>query len=342
MTVLPGRNDVFDGVMTPHVAVVLPCFRVKAHILGVIEKIGPEVSSIYVVDDQCPDESGNFVLEYCVDPRVRVLKNPQNLGVGGAVMAGYQAAIADGARIIVKVDGDGQMDPRLIPKLIMPIVKGRADYCKGNRFYDLEHIRRMPKLRLFGNAALSLMSKLSTGYWSVFDPTNGYTAIDARVAAHLPLQRISQRYFFETDMLFRLNTLRAVVIDVPMDAYYGDEVSSLRIGKVLPEFLVKHSRNFCKRFFYNYILRDMSLASLEFIAGLAMIMFGVVFGGMHWYASIATGEPATPGTIMIASLPIISGIQFLLAFFAYDISTAPSQPISDLLFDVHESQEAGV
>lgn len=336
MSLLLGCNDVREVVMTHHVAVVLPCFRVKAHILGVIEKIGPEVSSIYVVDDRCPDDSGDFVLEHCADPRVRVLKNPHNLGVGGAVMAGYKAAIAGGARIIVKVDGDGQMDPRLVPKLITPIVKGRADYCKGNRFYDLEHIRRMPKLRLFGNAALSLLSKLSTGYWSLFDPTNGFTAIDARVAAHLPMHRMSQRYFFETDMLFRLNTLRAAVVDVPMDACYGDEVSNLRVGRILPEFLLKHSRNFCKRFFYNYILRDMSLASLEFVAGLAMILFGVVYGGIHWYASTTTGEPATSGTIMIASLPIISGIQFVLAFFAFDISSVPSQPIGDLLFDASE------
>jgi dolichol-phosphate mannosyltransferase len=334
MSLLHSCNEAPEGGITHHVAVVLPCFRVKAHILSVIKMIGPEISSIYVVDDRCPDDSGNFVLEHCVDPRVRVLKNPHNLGVGGAVMAGYKAAIADGARIIVKVDGDGQMDPRLIPKLIMPIVKGRADYCKGNRFYDLEHIRRMPKLRLFGNAGLSLLSKLSTGYWSLFDPTNGFTAIDARVAAHLPMHRMSQRYFFETDMLFRLNTLRAVVIDVPMDAYYGDEVSNLKVGRVLPEFLIKHSRNFCKRFFYNYILRDMSLASLEFIVGLIMILFGVVYGGIHWYASTTTGEPASSGTIMIASLPIISGIQFVLAFFAYDISSGPSQPIGDLLFDV--------
>ncbi len=153
------------------------------------------------------------------------------------------------------------------------------------------------------------------------------------------MHRISQRYFFETDMLFRLNTLRAVVIDVPMDAYYGDELSNLRIGRVLPEFLFKHSRNFAKRFFYNYVLRDMSLATLEFVVGLAMLLFGIVYGGINWYASIASGQPATSGTIMIASLPIISGIQFLLAFFAYDISSGPSQPIGDLLFDVRERTE---
>lgn len=331
MTVLPSCNEVPVGIVSIRVAVVLPCFRVRAHILGVIEKIGPEVSSIYVVDDHCPDESGNFVLENCVDPRVRVLKNPQNLGVGGAVMAGYQAAIVDGADIIVKVDGDGQMDPALLPRIIGPILRGQADYSKGNRFYDLTNIQKMPAVRLFGNAVLSFISKLSTGYWKTFDPTNGYTAIDARVAAHLPFRRISQRYFFETDMLFRLNTLRAVVVDVPMDAHYGDEVSNLKIRQIIGEFLGKHVRNFFKRIFYNYFLRDVSLASLELLVGFGLLSFGVIFGLVHWHGAAVSGEVTPTGTIMLAALPVLSGLQFLLAFFAYDISSTPVSAISELL-----------
>jgi dolichol-phosphate mannosyltransferase len=315
------------------VAVVIPCFNVRAQILSVLEKIGAEVQRIYVVDDQCPQASGDYVLEHCRDPRVQVLHNPYNLGVGGAVMAGYQAAYAAGAQIIVKIDGDGQMDPALLPQLILPIVSGRADYCKGNRFFHLEQIRQMPKLRLFGNAGLSMLAKLSCGYWKIFDPTNGYTAIDARLIGHLPLERISARYFFETDLLFRLNTLRAVVCDVPMHACYGDERSNLNIARILPEFCVKHARNFSKRFVYNYLLRDMSLASLQLLLGLAMLLFGTSYGAYHWHASIETGVLATPGTIMIASLPIISGLQLVLAFFAYDIANEPSQPIADLLFD---------
>ena len=135
-------------------------------------------------------------------------------------MSGYQAAITDGADVIVKVDGDGQMDPSLISCFVDPILAGEADYTKGNRFYDLEEIRAMPPIRLFGNTVLSFMSKLSSGYWDLFDPTNGYTAIHVDVVKHLPLGKISRRYFFETDMLFRLNTLRAVVVDVPMDTCF--------------------------------------------------------------------------------------------------------------------------
>ena len=259
----------------PSVAVVIPSYKVTRHILQVIASTGDDVDHIIVVDDACPEGSGKLVESGCSDPRVCVVYHAQNQGVGGAVLTGYQRALELGADIIVKIDGDGQMDPALLPNFVAPIAALEADYTKGNRFYDLRNIGQMPAIRLFGNAALSFMAKVSTGYWDLFDPTNGYTAISARVAALLPFERISRRYFFETDLLFRLGTFRAVVVDIPMDARYGDEVSNLRIGKVLTEFLLKHGRNFFKRVFYSYFLRDMSLASLELLAGCALVLFGV-------------------------------------------------------------------
>jgi dolichol-phosphate mannosyltransferase len=311
----------------PKLAVVIPSYKVRDQILGVVSQIGPEVSRIYVVDDCCPEGSGNFVKLNCHDTRVTVIRMAENQGVGGAVMTGYQAAIEDDMDIILKVDGDGQMDPAMIPDFAAPIETGDADYAKGNRFFDLEGIRTMPKLRLFGNAALSFMTKLSSGYWDLFDPTNGYTAIHRDVARHLPFKKISRRYFFETDMLFRLNTLRAVVVDIPMNAKYGDDVSNLKISKLLAEFLLKNIRNFCKRIFYNYYLRDMSVASLELPTGVLMILFGVVFGGYHWIASLYRGLPTPAGTVMLSAVPILIGIQLILAFLAYDISSRPHRRI---------------
>lgn len=323
----PGRVEHPGMECTATIAVVIPCYRVTRHILGVIERIGREVQRIYVVDDKCPDGSGPFVRERCRDPRVVVLEHAENQGVGGAVMTGYRAAIADGMDIIVKVDGDGQMDARLIPAFVAPILAGEADYTKGNRFFNLEQISQMPKIRLFGNAVLSLMTKLSSGYWDLFDPTNGFTAIHTGAARHLPFDKISRRYFFETDMLFRLNTIHAVVVDVPMDASYGNEVSNLKISKIVTEFLFKHVRNFAKRIFYNYYLRNMSLASIELPAGLLMILLGGGYGIVHWIESARAGVATPPGTVMVSALPILMGTQLLLAFLAYDIASVPRRAI---------------
>lgn len=313
----------------PVVAVVIPCYRVTAHVLDLIAHIGPEVDLIVAVDDACPDGSGRLILERNRDGRVDVVFHDANQGVGGAVMTGYQRAIDAGATVIVKLDGDGQMDPALVPRFIRPILAGEADYVKGNRFYDLRQIHQMPGMRLFGNAVLSFMAKFSSGYWNIFDPTNGYTAINARVAAVLPFERISKRYFFETDLLFRLGTYRALVQDVPMNAKYGDEVSNLRIGKILGEFLGKHARNLAKRIFYNYFLRDMSIASVELLAGSLLLGFGCFFGAYHWIRSLEQNTQTPVGIIMFSVLPIIVGLQLLLAFLAFDIANQPRRTVSE-------------
>jgi glycosyltransferase involved in cell wall biosynthesis len=319
------------SINAPHIAVVIPTYRARQHILQVLDAIGPEIDRIYIVDDACPDESGDYVVANCTDDRIRILRHIENQGVGGAVITGYKAALADQIDVIIKIDSDGQMDPALIPNFVAPILEGEADYTKGNRFFDLEKLRSMPAIRLFGNAMLSFMCKLSSGYWNLFDPTNGYTAIHADVARALPLEKISRRYFFETDMLFRLNTLRAVVIDVPMAARYGDEVSGLRISKIIGEFVVKHVRNFSKRIVYNYYLRDMSLASLELPLGLTLLAFGVFFGCYHWIYAASVGTSASAGTVMVSALPILTGIQFLLGFVGYDVSSVPVRPIHSRL-----------
>jgi glycosyltransferase involved in cell wall biosynthesis len=312
---------------TAQIAVVLPSFRVKAHILDVIGRIGPECQHIYVVDDACPEGSGDHVKAHCADPRVRVLTHEVNQGVGGAVMTGYRQAVIDGCDVVVKIDGDGQMAPELLPQFVAPILEGYADYTKGNRFFDLTQIRQMPGVRLFGNAVLSFMSKFSSGYWDIFDPTNGYTAIHTRVVEHLPLDKISSRYFFESDMLFRLNTLRCVVVDIPMDAFYGDEKSGLKIKAILLDFLWKHARNYFKRIFYNYFLRDLSAASMQLVLGFVMLVFGVAFGLDAWRTSSAQGMETPAGTVMVAALPVFVGLQLLLSFLTQDIQSTPRVPI---------------
>ena len=315
----------------PRVAVVIPCFRVTGQVLGVIEAIGPEVERIYCVDDACPDGSGDLVQARATDPRVRVLRHDQNQGVGGATLTGYRQAIADGMDIVVKLDGDGQMDPALLPELVAPILRGEADYTKGNRFWDLRQIGRMPLLRRLGNLGLSFLAKVSSGYWDIFDPTNGYTALHVAVAERLPLDQVSRRYFFETDLLFRLGTVRAVVVDVPMDARYGDEKSNLKVSRVFGEFAFKHLRNAGKRLLYNYYLRDLPAASLELLAGVLLLGFALVFGGWHWWLSASTGQAAATGTVMVAVVTFVSGLQFVLAFLNHDIASVPRRALHRML-----------
>ena len=322
------------------IAVAIPSYKVQNHVLDVIARIPPQVERIYVVDDKCPNGSGTLVQQSCRDPRVRVIFHEQNQGVGGAVATAYRAALADGMDIVVKVDGDGQMNPALIPHFTRPITRGKADYTKGNRFYRPESLRGMPPLRLFGNAALSFVNKLSTGYWPIMDPTNGYTAIHTAVLRELPLHKLERRYFFETDMLYHLNTIRAVVHDVPMDAVYADEESSLKVSKVLPEFMVKHVNRFFKRYVYLYLLRDFNIGSLYSLLGVVLCGLGVVFGGWAWLRSLTTGQPATSGTVMLAALPLIIGIQFLIAFLHHDVERVPSQPLSEDLTDDPEETPA--
>ena len=318
-------------VAQPLVAVVIPCYHVKDHILSLLSRIGPEVAQIFVVDDACPDGAGAHVLAECQDLRVAVLVHEQNQGVGGAVITGYQAAMAMGAQVIVKLDGDGQMDPALIPQFVAPILEGRADYVKGNRFHNVEDVRAMPTARLIGNAGLSFMTKLSSGYWNVFDPTNGYTAISGPVLSRIPLQKLRRRYFFESDLLFRLGTIQACVFDLPMTAVYADEQSGLHIRRVFLQFLGGNLANACKRVFYGYFLRGFSIASLELVVSIAFLLFGVVFGINGWTESSLTRRPATTGTVMLAALPIILGVQLLLSFLAFDIAAVPTRVITPML-----------
>ena len=317
----------------PTIAVVVPCFRVTDTVVSVVREALVHADAVYCVDDACPEQSGASVRAAVDDPRVRVIVHEKNRGVGGAMKTGYRAALDDGHDVVVKLDGDGQMAPALIPQFVRPVLRQQADYAKGNRFFELEFLKGMPTLRLIGNSLLSLLAKVSSGYWNLLDPNNGYTAISATALRAVPLHKVADRFFFESDLLFRLNVARAVVRDVPMRSVYGDERSNLRVGRIVPGFLWGHLRNFSKRIFYNYFLRDFSMASLQLVAGTALVIFSLVFGIDAWSDSIRTGIPASPGTVMLAGLPAILGMQMLLAFLHHDVQNVPTIPLTELDFD---------
>jgi glycosyltransferase involved in cell wall biosynthesis len=310
------------------IAVVIPCFKSKETIIQVVSTIPADIQRIYVVDDHCPDGTGKWLAGNMSDPRLTIIYHKENQGVGGAVITGFKAALADGnVDIIVKIDSDGQMDPSIMHKFVNPILNGVSDYTKGNRFFNVDDALSMPKLRLLGNAGLSFLTKLSSGYWSIMDPTNGYVAIHVNVLQRLPLHKLDKRYFFESDMLFRLNLLKAVVKDIPMEAKYADEVSGLSEIRSTIEFSYKNVNRFFKRVFYNYFLRDFNPASLFFVFGFMFLLFGSIWGGVSWWQSISLSIPATSGTVMLSALPIFMGFQMLLAAFQYDVSSEPKYPV---------------
>lgn len=300
------------------IAVVIPCYKVATHIASVIREIPNEVSYIIVVDDKCPQHSGE-IAESLNNPKVIVCYHAVNQGVGGAVVTGYKKAVELGADIVVKIDGDGQMDTNYMQALIQPIFDGKADYTKGNRFTDFKALAKMPKIRLFGNSGLSFLVKAASGYWTMMDPTNGYTAISRRTIENLELDKIAKRYFFESDMLIHLNIENAVVVDVPIPAKYGDEKSSLSITRALFGFPPKLLKGLAKRIFLKYFIYDFNMASLYLLFGLPMVVFGTFFGLYHWIT--ASEVNVTPvGTVMLAVLPIILGIQFLLQAIQIDMN----------------------
>ncbi len=311
---------------TGPIAVVIPCYKVKTHVKEVISGIGTEVSHIFVIDDACPERTGDYVIAQISDKRVHVIRHEENQGVGGAVITGYKAALKEGVEVIVKIDGDGQMNPALIGTIARPVLEGYADYSKGNRFDSLENLLGMPRFRIFGNAVLSIWSKVSSGYWSVTDPTNGFTAIHKKALESINLDKVSKTYFFESDMLFRLSIANCVVLDVPMISVYGEEKSNLKIKKVLFEFPWRHSVNFLKRIFYRYYLREWSVGSFELPIGLVLLIFGAWFGLSSYLAASAAGLATSAGRVTGSAVALILGVQLLLSFLSYDVQSEPRIP----------------
>jgi dolichol-phosphate mannosyltransferase len=310
----------------PVVAVVIPAYRASRHIQQVLAEIPSWIAQIVVVDDCSPDDTSEIVRNM-PDPRIHLLKHEQNQGVGGAVMSGYERAYANGAEIIVKMDSDGQMDPKWLPALIEPLQRGEADYVKGNRFIHMRELTQMPLLRRVGNLGLSFLTKAASGQWHIFDPTNGYTALHAAIVPLLRREHIHRRYFFESSMLLELGWQRAVVRDVYIPARYGTEESSLSIANTLRTFPGLLLRGLVRRIIFQYFLRDFTTVTLFLLMGNLAFWFGVGWGVYHWYLSWQHGVVASTGTVMIAVLPITLGIQLLLQALAADIQGVPTRPL---------------
>jgi dolichol-phosphate mannosyltransferase len=306
------------------VAVVIPAYRVASHIAGVIARIPSEVDYIVVVNDASPDQLQD-VLATLAEPRLTVIRHEVNKGVGGAMKTGFQRALELGADIIVKVDGDGQMDPALIPHFVEPLLSGEADIAKGNRFHDLPFIRRMPVIRRVGNLGLSFLVKVASGYWHAFDPTNGYIAFRAPVLKDIDPKRLADRYFFEISLLCEVYFTRAVLYDVPMKPQYGGETSSLNPAATLAEFAPRLLGRFLHRVFLTYFMRDFNVVSLFLLSGIPSLTFGVLWSAYHWIQSERLQMVASTGTVIVGMLPIVLGFQLLLQAVVLDVGNEPKR-----------------
>lgn len=304
------------------VATVVPAHNESRHIGQVIRTMPDFVDQIILVDDASKDDTVE-VARACGDARLVLLRTERNHGVGGATLLGYSKAVELNSDIVVKMDGDGQMLPEYLSSLLDAIIDQGYDYAKGNRFLASNTLWQMPKRRLIGNIALTFLTKLASGYWHVFDPQNGYTAIKASVLRRLDLNDIHNRFFFENDLLVNLNFLNFRVKDVAIPAKYGEEESDLSIFKIGLTFPFLLFKRYIRRIYRKYVLRDFSPIALFLFCGVALFLWGAFFGIYIWIKSYFTQHPTTTGTIMLALLPLILGFQLLLQALVMDMQESP-------------------
>ena len=299
------------------IAVVVPAHNEELLVGTVVTSAPAFVDHVIVVDDASIDATSTAAVAV-LDARVEVHRLPENQGVGGAIVFGHKRALELGCDVSVVMAGDAQMDPAYLTQLIDPIADGEAGFTKPNRFYGEGSFEGMPRHRVVGNIGLSFLTKAASGYWGLFDPQNGYTAIHRTALERLQLDRLAKRYEFENDLLIKLNVLRVPARDVPIPAVYGTEVSGLNVGRVAPRLLVMLWRGFWHRMWWKYVLQSFSAVALMFFTGLFLVAIGI---GFSIFTLVNTlGPPiASPGTVLLAVAPLLSGLHFLVSAMQLDI-----------------------
>lgn len=306
------------------IAAVVPAYKEELMISKVIETMPKFVDHIVIVDDCSPDQTSSAA-QKVGDSRVTLIRHEFNQGVGGAIITGHQAALSLGADVNVVMAGDAQMDPSYLPQLLDKLTAEGYGFAKANRFFAPESFHGMPRYRVFGNIVLSFLTKLTSGYWHLFDPQNGYTAIRGDVLERLPLHNVSRRYSFENDLLIHLNILQVPAVDVPIPAVYGEETSSIRLSRVIPELMNLLVRGFWRRIWYRYVLWSFSPIALLLVLGLVLFVFGLAVAVWVCF-QIASSVVATAATVMLAALPLMIGTQMLISALQLDIQASPSTP----------------
>lgn len=312
-------------VKNQSIAIVIPYYNASNQICDVICAIPEFIKHLIIIDD-CSQEllpSDKILLSLNSTTQLTIIKNTINLGVGGATKVGFQKSLQLKNTITIKVDADNQMDLSYLPNLIQPLIKNNIDFAKGNRFRDLKALKKMPFIRRLGNLILSFLIKVATGYWNVFDPTNGFFAIKNKLLNEINFDNLSNRYYFETSLLSELYFHHATIKDIAMPAIYADEKSNMVLWKMPFMFSKNLVVTFVKRILKKYFLFNFNIASLFILVGLPLFLFGIIFGIYEWIYFNTIASLAPTGTIMIVTLSIILGFQLLLQAIQYDIASSP-------------------
>lgn len=305
------------------VAVVVPAYN-EENLIGTTLTTMPDfVDRIFVIDDCSTDTTSAEAARVAAeDPRIEVIRLPENQGVGGAILTGHRRVLDEGLDVSVVMAGDAQMDPAYLPSLLDPIADDGVRFAKANRFYARSSTQGMPGHRVFGNVALSIMTKFASGYYHLFDPQNGYTAIHREALARLDLDAIKVNYSFENSLLIHLNILRVRARDVPIPAVYGEEVSSMRLRRVVPMLLNTLLRGFWMRIWRKYVFPSFGPFALLFFLGLAATTLGLLAAVVIIVLAF-NDVTATPATVMISVAPLLAGIQLLVSALIIDMQESP-------------------
>jgi dolichol-phosphate mannosyltransferase len=315
------------------VAVIIPAYNAGTTILDVVQGVLDLVDFIIVVDDACPNRSGEIVSrKFEGNKKVIVITSNINTGVGGATIVGMRYARKIGAEVLIKIDSDNQMDPTYISKYAAILKSGSADYVKGNRFFFIRNAKSMPRIRFYGNLGLGLLSKISTGQWFLNDFTNGYIGINGKLIDRIEDSDLEMRYFFETSMLYNLYLLSAKIVEVPMKAIYFENGSSgLSPIYSLYEFSIKNIKMAIKRILIAYYLREISFGSIMLMIGLKLMIFSMIYS-LYLLKRSIEGELASNGSIYILTVSTIMAFQSIIVFLAEDFNRSRvNESVSDRL-----------
>jgi glycosyltransferase involved in cell wall biosynthesis len=308
---------VFEG---KRVGVVVPAYDEEALIAATLGGIPPLVDRIIVVNDGSTDRTRERALELG-DPRVEVLDHERRSGVGAATLTGYRRALDDGLDVVVVMNGDNQMDPGDLATLVEPVARGELDYAKANRLATGQAWQLIPKTRFFGNAILSMLTKVASGYWHVADSQSGYTVVSREMLGQLDLDHIYTNYGFPNDMLVHLNVWNARVRDFPSRPIYGvGERSNMRYRHVVPRIAWLLVRGFFWRLWEKYVKRDFHPLVFFYVMGFIATVSGVLLGLVVVGYRIA-GYSIPIATVVLVALLVISGLQFTLFAMWFDMES---------------------